>query len=252
MLFLFLLIIREVDNLKDRNILIVDDEPDIRELLAEEFSFYGAQVHEGENGKWAFEQVLATPIDLIVSDIRMPGGDGVELLKKISELEKRPPLLFMTGFADIESHEAYSLGASGFLMKPFLLQLILEKGSWILKNISERWQSSVAETKTNITQELNQAIMEQTMQFALGQGGFQLTTKEAVLVNDKIAFELKLQAGEVSKFSGVGEVLWSMPVGDNEQVKVGIEILSLDLDSINFMENKLPDMGVAYIPYVEK
>lgn len=109
--------------LAGKTILVVDDESDLREILCEEFEALGATVLCAENGSKAFDLFNSHSIDLIVSDVRMPGGDGVDLLKKVrARYPFAPPHVFLiTGFADVTSHQALALGAQGMISKPFSL-----------------------------------------------------------------------------------------------------------------------------------
>lgn len=109
-----------------QKILIVDDEADLRELISSEFELNGFDTVEAENGTIALSIVKEQKIDAIVSDIRMPGGDGITLIKKLNELPNPPLLVFITGFADITPEEALALGAKAIFSKPFDLAAIVD------------------------------------------------------------------------------------------------------------------------------
>jgi CheY-like chemotaxis protein len=70
--------------LAGKMILLVEDEADLREPISEELMYFGAKVLQAANGQEALRLLEANPIDAIVSDVRMPGGDGVELLKNVN------------------------------------------------------------------------------------------------------------------------------------------------------------------------
>lgn len=110
-------------------ILVVDDEEDLREILSEDFASLGAEVFTARNGKEAFELALKELPQVILSDVRMPGGDGVELLKKIrATYESIPPHVFLiTGFADIQADQAQALGGQGLVSKPFNLKQLRDQ-----------------------------------------------------------------------------------------------------------------------------
>ena len=114
--------------LSGKKILVVDDELDLREIISEDLELLGAEVFNAENGRSAFELAKLVHPDLIVSDVRMPGGDGIELLNRIKDLPQSPsPYFFLiTGFADMSPEEATSLGAQGMLSKPFNLKQLRE------------------------------------------------------------------------------------------------------------------------------
>lgn len=114
--------------LSGKKILVVDDELDLREIISEDLELLGAEVFNAENGRSAFELAKLVHPHLIVSDVRMSGGDGIELLNRIKELPQNPsPYVFLiTGFADMSLEVALSLGAQGMLSKPFNLKQLRE------------------------------------------------------------------------------------------------------------------------------
>lgn len=123
----------EVD-LTGFKILIVDDEADLREILSEDFSLQGATVFTAKNGREAYDVALKERPDVILSDVRMPGGDGVELLKRIrAKYDTTPPHVFLlTGFSDLKPEEAVELGGQGLVSKPFSLKLLRERVAAVL------------------------------------------------------------------------------------------------------------------------
>lgn len=84
-------------------VLVIDDEPDIREcvrlMVAHTGSFEFDQAADGEEG---LKKILAGNYDCVVSDIRMPGMDGVTMLKKVRGAGNNVPILFISAFADDE------------------------------------------------------------------------------------------------------------------------------------------------------
>jgi len=116
-----------------KTVLIVDDEQEIRELLKEEFEYYGAIVLEAANGKIAAQIFEERPSDFVVTDIRMPGGDGIELLRKIKAGNREFPVLVMSAYSDISRNEAIELGADAFFSKPFNLEKLRTTALSLLK-----------------------------------------------------------------------------------------------------------------------
>jgi CheY-like chemotaxis protein len=101
-------------------ILIVDDEPDFREALAFLFRKRGYRVSLAGGGTEAFERIQRAEFDLVVSDIRMPGGDGIELLDLLRKENRQMPIvLLVTGFSDITTALAREKGAKALFSKPF-------------------------------------------------------------------------------------------------------------------------------------
>ncbi len=109
-------------------ILVVDDEPDIRELVQEILQDEGYEVEIAENGQQAREMVQKRTPDLVLLDIWMPDIDGISLLKEWYESDdtSRFPVIMMSGHGTVETAvEATRLGAYDFLEKPLSLAKLL-------------------------------------------------------------------------------------------------------------------------------
>ena len=109
---------------KPRRILCIDDDPDIRFILAQSLEFsLGAQVRTADSGEAAFELLTEGPLpDLILLDVTMPGTDGYAVCKSLRSDSRYAdiPVLFLTALVrDADRKRAQEVGASGFLAKPF-------------------------------------------------------------------------------------------------------------------------------------
>jgi DNA-binding NtrC family response regulator len=101
-------------------LLVVDDEETLREAIAFDFKRKGFNVQSAANGTQALEIVKQAPIDLIISDVRMPNGDGLELLREVRRRDPEVPVVvFVTGFADATEEECLRRGAWKVFAKPF-------------------------------------------------------------------------------------------------------------------------------------
>jgi len=109
-----------VNTINNPKILIVDDEPDILELLSNLLTDEGYQVTAKSRGQEAIELFRSEPFDLVITDIRMPGMDGVEVLKAIKQLDEDVEVIILTGFASIDSavRTLRQNGAFDYLTKP--------------------------------------------------------------------------------------------------------------------------------------
>src|SRR5690242_4496861 len=103
------------------SVLVVDDEADLREIIAFDFEAAGYNVREAHNGSEALEIVKKESIDAVVSDIRMPVMGGLELLKNLRKLNSNPSpvVVFVSGYSDVTPEEAYHFGSEGIFAKPF-------------------------------------------------------------------------------------------------------------------------------------
>jgi DNA-binding response OmpR family regulator len=111
-----------------KKILIVDDEPAICGLIEEYLKKQGYEVSQAGNGHDALAIVKTGSVDLVISDIKMPGMSGVELLQKIREYSATMPVLLATGFPTMESAiDALKAGAYDYIAKPFHFEEVGEK-----------------------------------------------------------------------------------------------------------------------------
>jgi two-component system, NtrC family, response regulator PilR len=112
-------------------ILIVDDEQSYRQLLTLVFEEGGNTVRTAMNGRQALATLDEEPADVIVSDVKMPDMDGIEMLRAVRETLPDIGVVLMTAFASVETaREAFKLGADDFIQKPFdveELKLIVRK-----------------------------------------------------------------------------------------------------------------------------
>jgi DNA-binding NtrC family response regulator len=101
------------------NILVVDDEEGLRMTMAANLELEGFVVTEAENGFQALELAKQQPFDLVLSDMRMPQMDGLELMRQLKNVQPNTPVVLMTGFEREESiKNALSEGVFTVLTKP--------------------------------------------------------------------------------------------------------------------------------------
>jgi two-component system, NtrC family, nitrogen regulation response regulator NtrX len=102
-----------------RRVLVVDDDPGIRDALRMILEYEGYQVTTAADGKSALTSLDSERVDAVLLDIKMPGMDGLETLDRIAEREAAPPVLMISGHGDIATAvEATRRGAVDFLEKP--------------------------------------------------------------------------------------------------------------------------------------
>src|SRR5207302_6455326 len=111
-------------------ILVVDDERSMRELLAIVLRREGYEVVLAENGRGAIEALEREPIDILISDIKMPDLSGVDVLRAAKRIDQDILGIMITAFASTDSAvEAMRLGACDYLSKPFDIDLLKMKRS---------------------------------------------------------------------------------------------------------------------------
>jgi CheY-like chemotaxis protein len=112
---------------RPRRILIAEDDYEMRRLLVAALRRDGYEVTEADNGLRLLSQLysplhygIRADVDLIISDIRMPGVDGLEVLSGLQSYDGAPPVILITAFGDRQVHaEANRLGAVALFDKPF-------------------------------------------------------------------------------------------------------------------------------------
>jgi DNA-binding NtrC family response regulator len=101
-------------------ILIVDDEEGLRRLLARVLGKEGFQAVAVGSGDEALAQIAAEDFDLVITDIQMPGMNGLELMRRLKEFDSALPVIVMTAYGTVENAvEALRIGAYDYLTKPF-------------------------------------------------------------------------------------------------------------------------------------
>jgi two-component system response regulator AtoC len=131
-------------------ILVVDDEKDIRRALEFVLTREGYAVDTASNGIEAVEKVKIEDIALVITDLRMEGMDGFEVLKKTQEVDSSIPVIIMTAYGSIESAvDAMKKGAVDYVVKPFIheelkltIKRVLEHSRLSLENKRLRQQLS--------------------------------------------------------------------------------------------------------------
>lgn len=107
-------------------LLVVDDEDTLRLLVRNELKERGFDVEEAENGEIALQKLHDDTYDLVILDIRMPGIDGLEVLKKIREDNLAEKVIMLTGVDELKiARDSLQLGANDFLTKPYEIKTLL-------------------------------------------------------------------------------------------------------------------------------
>src|SRR5437773_10302854 len=107
-------------------VLVVDDEASIRDLLAKTLALAEYDVDVAADGRSALERMRMYPYDLLIADLRMPGMDGLTVIREAKRYKADLPVIIITGFSTESSAiEAVNLGVAGYLTKPFRVPQVL-------------------------------------------------------------------------------------------------------------------------------
>ena len=107
-------------------VLVVDDEASIRELLSKTLALAEYEVDTAADASAALDRVRGVAYDLLIADLKMPGMDGLTLIRQVKRMRSDLPVIIITGFSTESSAiEAVNLGVAGYLTKPFRVPQVL-------------------------------------------------------------------------------------------------------------------------------
>jgi excisionase family DNA binding protein len=107
-------------------ILVVDDEPSIRDLLVKTLALAEYDVDVACDGRSALERMRQGPYDLLIADLKLPGIDGLSVIREAKRYKADLPVIIITGYStESAAIEALNLGVTGYLTKPFRVPQVL-------------------------------------------------------------------------------------------------------------------------------
>jgi excisionase family DNA binding protein len=107
-------------------ILVADDEASVRDLLSKTLALAEYDVDVVPDGRSAVDRLRVLPYDLLITDLKMPGKDGLSVIREARSLKADIPIIIITGFStEASAIEAVNLGVSGYLTKPFRIPRVL-------------------------------------------------------------------------------------------------------------------------------
>ena len=140
-------------------ILVVDDEPGIRESLAEVLRDAGHVVEVAVDGTSALAALEVHDFSLVITDLRMPGADGLAVLRRAREIAPQTVVLVMTAHASVETAvDALRSGATDYILKPVLFDDLLAKVGRLLEYRQLLWQTQVLRQQVEGHYEFDQMV----------------------------------------------------------------------------------------------
>jgi putative two-component system response regulator len=149
---------------KHNKILVVDDDPYVLESLSTLLRAFGFTVKTCDNANSAIQEIQRTPIDVVLTDIKMPGLTGVELLGMIHKFDPQIPVILMTAYAELDvAVDAIKKGAFDFITKPYNADYLLHTIEKAVKysdliQMERDYKKNLEETVRKRTQELSDAL----------------------------------------------------------------------------------------------
>jgi CheY-like chemotaxis protein len=236
----------------DFHILVADDEPDMREIFAAWFRNLGCAVTEVSDGQAALEAASRQQFDAIVSDVRMPRVNGVQMVNELhASGTYTPVVIFVSGFVDLPLSDAFDLGVEAVLTKPCerkelirAVQRSLLRRDLIFSLPGVQDSLALPEPANYLRESFSGSLSDSHV--ALGRGGMSLNTDHRPS-GIPVGFALSFSWGVPTILEGWGMPRWlEAPAG---VPRMGIEFLHLiEPSRAQFGEWLKADSPVSFIP----
>lgn len=240
---------------KGKTILVVDDEPGYREVIGDEFRMLEATVLEADNGAKALSIAKSNKIDSVVSDINMPGGNGIFLLDKIKEIDANFPIVVMvSGFSEYSQEEIYDKGADAQFSKPVNLEHLTKTVHSAMLPETERWVRQLEHQPSDLQLEIKADSLREAIQarvINIGRGGMFVAIDTAPPANEtRVSFCLSSPSTPNKIFEGIGICRWIRTGTDSGLPRgMGIEFQNLTEESLQTLLEILQTLKPkAFIP----
>ena len=144
-------------------ILVADDEPSIRESLAAVLQDEGLDVTTVGDGTAAITAVEQGNIDVLITDLRMPGADGLTVLRRTREIAPQTLVVLITAFASVDTAvQALRHGAHDYIVKPLILEDVLAKVHRLLDYRQLAWESQMLRCELDTRYDLDEMIVDRS------------------------------------------------------------------------------------------
>jgi DNA-binding NtrC family response regulator len=132
-------------------ILVVEDQDSARESLAELLRGEGYEVHEAADGSIAKDLINKLDLDVILTDLTMPGADGIAVLKHAREVSPQTLIMLMTAHASVDTAvEALRLGAQDYLLKPLIFEDVMRKVEHLISHRKLAWENQILRREVDV------------------------------------------------------------------------------------------------------
>ena len=131
-------------------VLVVEDQDSARESLAELLRGEGYEVHEAADGNSAIALIDQHDLDVVLTDLMMPGSDGMAVLRHVRDVSPQTLVILMTAHASVETAiEAIHLGAQDYLLKPLIFEDVLRKVQHLMTHRKLAWENQLLRREVN-------------------------------------------------------------------------------------------------------
>jgi two-component system KDP operon response regulator KdpE len=219
------------------NVLVVDDEVQIRRFLRSGFELDGYSVAEAENGREAIRAATLRPTDLIILDLALPDLDGSQVLERIRSWSNVPVIILSVKSSEMEKVRLFELGADDYVTKPFGMAELLARSKVVLR------RKARATTGDSVIRIDSLKIDLAARNVFLGDERLTLTPKEYRLLQI-----LAQYPGNVVTHQELLKEIWGLPhINDTHYLRIVVRKLrqKIEADS-NRPRILLTELGVGY------
>lgn len=227
-------------------ILIVDDEPRLRKIFGAWFEREGCRVMLAGNGAEGLTLAQQDHVDLVISDIRMPVMDGIEMAHRLNQGRGYlPKMLFISGFGDIADRDSYDIGIIQKLQKPIRRQELIEVARRALIDKRERWSMPLRPEEAPVAALVVDGAPESPTDraVAFGRGGLCLRTDMPLREGSVVALSFPALSGGPTSIVAI--LRWVAP----QEKLAGFEIRAVAPEVLEVVvaATEAPG-GISYIP----
>ena len=207
--------------------------------------YLGCTVTEAADGKEALDILARDRFDAIVTDVRMPRVNGVELVHQL-HLSGRyiPIVIFVSGYVDLALPDAFNLGVEAVMSKPCEKK---DLGGAVKRSLLRRQLISSLRSPSILPLLIITSLGATASHVALGRGGVSLEVHHSIVANSAIGFSLSFATEPLTHLAGWGVLRWCEHSPDSS--RVGIEFMRLDEESLRQFAQWLEELDpVSFIP----
>jgi len=219
------------------NVLVVDDEVQIRRFLRSGFELDGYSVAEAENGREAIRAATLRPTDLIILDLGLPDLDGSQVLERVRSWSNVPIIILSVKSSEMEKVRLFELGADDYVTKPFGMAELLARSKVVLR------RKARATTGDSVIRIDTLKIDLAARNVFLGDERLTLTPKEYRLLQIRAQYP-----GNVVTHQELLKEIWGLPhINDTHYLRIVVRKLrqKIEADS-NRPRILLTELGVGY------
>jgi two-component system KDP operon response regulator KdpE len=219
------------------NVLVVDDELQIRRFLRSGFELDGYSVNEAENGREAIRAATLRPTDLIILDLALPDLDGSQVLERIRSWSNVPIIILSVKSSEMEKVRLFELGADDYVTKPFGMAELLARSKVVLR------RKARATTGDSVIRIDHLKIDLAARNVFVGDERLTLTPKEYRLLQI-----LAQYPGNVVTHQELLKEIWGLPhINDTHYLRIVVRKLRQKIESEpNHPRILLTELGVGY------